>query len=66
MNIKVNGEKLRVANPASIRELLGELGMGERRVAVEKNGAIIPRSRHDREPVAEGDQFEIVQAIGGG
>ena len=51
---------------ASISHLLDELGLTGKRVAVERNGEIVPRSRHGETALAEGDQLEIVVAVGGG
>ena len=50
----------------SISRLLDELGLTGKRVAVERNGEIVPRSRHGETALAEGDQLEIVVAVGGG
>ncbi len=50
----------------TIARLLEEAGLGERRVAVEVNGAIVPRSAHAGEVLHTGDKVEIVHALGGG
>jgi sulfur carrier protein len=50
----------------SVLSLLQQAGYGERRVAVEVNREIVARSRHASHALAEGDQVEIIQAIGGG
>lgn len=50
----------------TVAALLGELGLTGRRIAVERNGEIVPRSRHDTEALAPGDRLEIVVAVGGG
>ena len=42
------------------------LDLSGKRVAIERNGEIVPRSRHDSEPLASGDRLEIVVAVGGG
>jgi sulfur carrier protein len=49
-----------------VAALLAQTGHGERRVAVEVNREIVPRSRHGQHLLEDGDQVEIVQAIGGG
>ena len=49
-----------------IAELLQRAGYAERRVAVEINRVIVPRSLHDTRQLTDGDQIEIVQAMGGG
>ncbi|SEQ50478.1 sulfur carrier protein ThiS [Solimonas aquatica] len=66
MNIHVNGEAQRLAGPMNLSELLVLLQLGDKRVAVELNGRIVPRSRHAQTVLAEGDELLIVQAIGGG
>ena len=66
MKLQLNGEPREFPDPLSIQSLLLATGLGERRVAVEVNQSIVPRSRHDKHLLAEGDQVEIIQAIGGG
>jgi len=66
MNIVLNGDPRSVAAPLSISQLLQAEGLGERRVAVEVNGEIVPRSRHDERVLSDGDRVEIVHALGGG
>jgi sulfur carrier protein len=66
MNLRLNGERLVLSTPCTLAELLLAQGLGERRVAVEVNGEIIPRSRHPDHPLADGDVIEIVHALGGG
>jgi thiamine biosynthesis protein ThiS len=50
----------------TVLALLADLGWAERRVAVERNGAIVPRSTHGEVMVAADDRLEIIQAVGGG
>ena len=66
MEIVLNGEPREVAAALSILQLLRVEGLAERRVAVEVNGAIVPRSRHADQTLADGDRIEIVHALGGG
>lgn len=66
MQITVNGELRRLERPTTVSELLDALQLGERRVAVEHNGEILPRSRHAATPLADGDELLVVHAIGGG
>ncbi len=66
MEIYVNGESRRIAQAVSVAELLEELDCAGRRVAVEINSAIVPRSVYTRQLVQPGDRVEIVHAIGGG
>ena len=64
--IRVNGEPRHVSGGISVAAMLGELGIDPRKVAVERNLEIIPRSILDEMPVADGDAFEIVHFVGGG
>ncbi|MGD9582368.1 MAG: sulfur carrier protein ThiS [Lysobacterales bacterium] len=66
MQITVNGEIKQFPEGSSVADLLQALGMTERRVAVEVNREIIPRSLHRHHPLQAGDRIELVQAIGGG
>ena len=66
MDISLNGEPRTVADCTSIAELLRAEGLGERRVAVEVNGAIVVRSAHAAHQLRAGDRVEIVHALGGG
>ncbi|MGO1000104.1 sulfur carrier protein ThiS [Lysobacter sp. CA196] len=66
MNILLNGEPRALAAPTTVVELLRTEGLGERRVAVEINGEIVPRGRHAERALTEGDKVEIVHALGGG
>jgi sulfur carrier protein len=66
MSISVNGRSERIADGDSVADLLRTLGLAEKRVAVELNRAIVPKSRHAAVHLKDGDEVEIVQAIGGG
>ncbi len=66
MNILVNGELLSVSDRLTAAELLEQLGLSGRRLALEVNEEIVPRSRFDDYRLAPGDRVEIVHAIGGG
>ena len=66
MKLLLNGEERDVAGIASIADLVSALGLDARKVAVERNLEIIPRSAYGRTPIAEGDRIEIVHFIGGG
>ena len=66
MDIVLNGEPRQVDLPTTVLQLLQREGLAERRVAVEVNGEIVPRSRHGEHPLASGDRIEIVHALGGG
>jgi sulfur carrier protein len=64
--IRVNGEERHVAHGATVADLLAELGSTGKRVAVERNGEIVPRSKHTATRLEPGDRVEIVIAVGGG
>ena len=66
MKILLNGEPRDIGEARTVADLLVEAGFGGRRVAVELNRAIVPRSEHGSRVLAEGDRVEIVHAIGGG
>lgn len=66
LGIRVNGEERRVPDGISIAGMLGELGLDPRKVAVERNREIVPRSVLDEMPVEDGDSYEIVHFVGGG
>lgn len=66
ISIILNGEKHTVPKGTSVEALLGQLGIQGRRLAVEVDSAVIPRSSHAARTLAEGERVEIVHAIGGG
>jgi len=63
--IQVNGES-RAVSAVTILALVEELGLDVRKVAVERNLEIVPRSLHGSTALAEGDRIELVQFVGGG
>lgn len=66
MEILVNGEPREVADSFTVSDLLQELELIGRRLAVEVNLEIVPRSQHAEHQLQAGDKVEIVHAIGGG
>jgi len=66
IQILVNGEARRIAAPASVSTLLEQMQLTGKRLAVERNGEIVPKSRHAQTLLAVGDRLEIVVAVGGG
>jgi len=66
MQIQVNGEPLELADNATISVLVTQMILEGQRYAIEINEEIISRSHHDTYCLSDGDQVEIVQAIGGG
>ena len=66
LNLIVNGEALTAPPDCSVAGLLEHLGLDRRKVAVERNAEIVPRSTYERASLACGDRLEIVHFIGGG
>ena len=66
ITIVLNGENKQIEDNTSITGLLKTLDLGEKRLAVELNQAIIPRGEFASHTLKEQDRVEIVQAIGGG
>ena len=66
LEITVNGEPRRVPGGLSVAQMLGEIGLDPRKVAVERNREIVPRSSLETLRVEPGDAFEIVHFVGGG
>jgi sulfur carrier protein len=62
----VNGSTQRYERPLAISELLGQMALEGKKVAVERNGEIVPRGVHGSTLLADGDRLEIVVAVGGG
>jgi sulfur carrier protein len=65
IEIRVNGETMRVTTALDVAGLLAQMGM-RGRCAVEMNGEIVPRSAHADRVLRAGDVIEVVRAIGGG
>lgn len=66
MDIRLNGELIALPAACTLADLLVFQGLAQRRVAVEVNGDIVPRSRHAGHLLSDGDIVEIVHALGGG
>ncbi len=66
MKIVLNGEEREIAPATSLLQLLELAGYAQRRVAIEINREIVPRSRHASRLLQPDDRVEIVHAIGGG
>ena len=66
MDILVNGESRRVPAPATLMDLLGQLGLDPRTVVVELNREIVRRPRLSDTQLADGDAVELVHFVGGG
>jgi len=66
VTVRVNGEPLRLTQGASIATLLEKLKVSTPRVAVERNRDIVPKAEYATTPLAEGDELEVVEFVGGG
>lgn len=65
LTLTVNGIATDV-DAATVADLVESLNLACKRIAVERNGEIVPRSRYAQTPLARGDRLEIVGAVGGG
>ncbi len=66
ISLVVNGEPRRFDGPLKVAALVRALELTGKRIALERNGAIVPRGRFEDEWLADGDRIEIVVAVGGG
>jgi sulfur carrier protein len=67
MDFVINGEAQRLEPPpATVAELVRALKLEGKRIAVEHNGEIVPKSRYAQTKVSAGDRLEVVAAVGGG
>lgn len=66
VNVSLNGQSRQLATGTSIADLLAELGLAAKHVAVEVNLELVPRARHAEHRLADGDRLEIVTLVGGG
>ena len=66
IQLSVNGQIRRVEPGSDVARLIQALELSGKRIAVEKNGEIVPRSRYAGTPLTDGDSLEIVVAVGGG
>jgi len=66
VEILVNGEPRQIAPGTTVADLLAELGVEPRQVAVEVNLELVPRGRHAEHALDAGDSLEVVTLVGGG
>jgi sulfur carrier protein len=66
IRVRLNGAAREFPAPLTFLQLLDELALAGRRLAVERNGEIVPRSRFGETRLADGDRIEVVVAVGGG
>jgi len=64
--LKINGENRQFPAPLTVSGLIEALGYAGKRIAIERNGEIVPKSQHATTALVAGDQLEIVVAVGGG
>lgn len=66
INVSINGEAKQFSTPLSVTNLIEILGYTGKRIALERNGEIVPRSTYATVQLADGDKLEVVVAVGGG
>jgi len=66
IRIVLNGAPHEFAAPLTFAELLHEMELAGRRLAIERNGEIVPRGHFADARLADGDRIEVVMAVGGG
>ena len=66
ISVTINGERRQFEAPINCAELIAKLELVGKRVALERNGEIVPRGQHTEQRLADGDRLEIVVAVGGG
>lgn len=66
MEITLNGQLKTLDGVNTVAALVESLGYAGKRIAIERNGEIVPKSTYASTPIAAGDQIEIVVAVGGG
>lgn len=66
MRVTLNGDARELPDGTTIAQLVGDLGLGARRIAVEVNLDVVPRTEYTARALRDGDVVEIVQFIGGG
>jgi sulfur carrier protein len=66
ITVTINGEVRRFDEPLRFGELVERLGLAGKRIAIERNGEIVPRSEFSARSLGDGDRLEIVVAVGGG
>jgi sulfur carrier protein len=66
IQVMVNGAAQRFEQPIPVSDLLARMSLVGKKLAVERNGEIVPRSAHAQTMLSDGDELEIVVAVGGG
>ena len=66
ISISINGAMQQLDAPISVASLIEHMQLGNKRIALERNGEIVPRGHFNTQMLADGDKLEIVVAVGGG
>ena len=66
IEVVINGQSRSVNAGTTVAGLIADLGLGDRRVAVERNRSVVPRAEHGTTVLADGDRLELVTFVGGG
>jgi sulfur carrier protein len=66
IDVVINGQTRTVVQGTTVAMLIVELGLGDRRVAVERNRTVVPRAEHASTQLTAGDRVELVTFVGGG
>ena len=66
ITVSINGVARQLPDPTHIAGLIEEMGLTGKRIALERNGEIVPRSLYATQQLADGDKLEVVVAVGGG
>ncbi len=66
ISVSINGMARNFGQAISVAQLIQEMGLGGKRIALERNGEIVPRADFTHQILADGDRLEIVVAVGGG
>ena len=66
IQLTINGQPRQFESPINVTQLIDHLALHGKRIAIERNGEIIPRSQFSEQILIHGDQLEVVVAVGGG
>jgi sulfur carrier protein len=66
IQITINGQSRQLLTAITCEQLLADMALTGKRIAIERNGEIVPRGRYSETPLTDGDKLEIVVAVGGG
>ena len=66
IDVVINGQPQTVNTGTTVEKLIADLGLGDRRVAVERNRSVVPRAEHATTTLVDGDKLELVTFVGGG